>query len=193
MKARTALAIGIRLLGLFLIVQVVRGLPGLVSTLDLASKKLMLFPYWIVAPWAAGLGAAFVLLRFADAIARRLVASDEDIALEGCHEPSVQRAAFQCGLKILGAVLVARSMVGIVRCSVALGTVQAAVATGWVEGRGYVGARWFMGAEHFVDSVSGLMSGLLGLGIGIYLLKGGGLLVRLAYAAPGGSKDEGHQ
>lgn len=176
MKARTLLSIGLRLLGVVLALRTIVYVPvlvGIVISLSLGREDLpvVLPAQWplvasVAVAFVLTLAAAVVLLVYADALAAKFVPPDEDIDLKGWDAPSVGRTLFPLALKVVGAVCVA-------------------FAIPQIAGQGIKGIVSYWPAwGHVVEHT---LPGLISFAIGIYLLKGGPLFVRLAYGRRGRS------
>ncbi len=162
MSTRAALCTGIRLVAVVLGVRAIVYVPSLVLTLLTFAGREDQWPYHLSLGLAFTLSvaAALLLFKYADRVAGAVVSSDERIETRDWHDPSVQRGIFQLAVRIIGAACVAW----------AVPRMAGQASRGLI----YYSEQWYY-VTHEV------LPGLVGLAVGVYLLKGGGILVRLAY------------
>ena len=104
--------------------------------------------------------AAWLLFRYADLLAAKFVSSDDEIDLKSYDDPSIRRDIFQLALRIIGAVCITFSIPQIVGQGVLRMGFHSQFRT----------QLWFY-----------LLPGIISFAVGVYLLKGGAVLVSLAY------------
>ncbi|NOX97717.1 MAG: hypothetical protein GXO98_06655 [Nitrospirae bacterium] len=162
MKSTTALSLGMRLVALVLGVRAIVYLPTFGWTLRRLADEPKQLPFAVSMGMAIALSlaAAWLLFRFADRLATRFISSDDEIGLKGYDDPSVRREVFQLALRIIGAVCIAFSIPQFV-------------------GQGIV--RIVTYSSFQMQLWLHLVPGIISFCIGVYFLKGGELLVRIAY------------
>lgn len=182
MKAQTALSIGIKLIAVLVAARAIIALPGMLipgwQLWQYATEQGMSLPRSLIAlscsPSIAGALVAMLLFAFADRLARRLVSADERIQLDDLAEVEGQRRLLELGVRIIGAATVTWAVLWVVRQSVQLLdlsrlSISPRAAPWWL-------LLWC------------ILVGLVTLRIGIYLLKGGPVLLRLAFGNAGTDK-----
>ncbi len=162
MSTRAALCTGIRLLAVVLGVRAIVYVPPLVLTLlTLARREGQSYiALSLGLAFTLSVAAALLLFKYADGVAGAVVSSDERIETKGWDDPSVQRGIFQLAVRVIGAACVAWAVPRIA------GQAAGELIVYWPQ--------WL----HLTRQV---LPGLVGLAVGVYLLKGGDILVRLAY------------
>lgn len=161
MKARTLLSIGVRLLALVLVVRSVVYIPTFVWLCAAFSQEEG------ISAFVASGGLAFVVIIAvailfwcgADALAAGLVPADEAVDLAPWEDAAAHRRLFRLALRIVGAASVAWSVPEIA-------------------GQSARGFTWHSDGWWHLATILG---GVIRLAVGIYLLMGGALLVRMAY------------
>ena len=162
MKTTTALSLGTRLVGLVLGVRAFVYLPMIVWGLMDVADNPKRWPHTLSMglAYVLSVAAAWLLFRYADVLAARFVSCRDEIGLIRHEDPSIHRDILQLALRIIGAVCVAFSIPQIV-------------------GQGVL--RMVTYSSFQTQLWSHLVPGIISLAVGVYLLKGGALLVNLAY------------
>ncbi len=163
MKTRSVLSLACKLVGLVSALRVLIYLPTFIWILASLGEEKMPGPIAVSTgvTFGVALAAAWLLFRYADGIASKCVSLDEDIDVKLHGNTSVLRELFRFALKVIGAVCVVMA----IRTILGEGARAAMLYSS-----GFSLLLW-----------SNCLSGLMSLGIGIYLLKSGAFILNLAY------------
>jgi len=168
MKKRDALAIALRIVGIYCVAQALMLLTQLPIALRFVFAERM--PPGLNRPWYVGLsiappiltlGLACVLLRWAGCIAGKLVREDDEISVPAAT--GWERPVFVLSLRIVGVVCLVRGLPALVRT----------LAQFTLTGQYRVGMTSYVRAEIIADLVI--------LGLGAYFISGGKHLVHFVF------------
>lgn len=166
MKIATAFSLAIRLVALMLGIRAIGYLQWLGLALERLFNRPQSWPHLVanITALTFSLVVAWLLFRHADVIAAKFIGSHDDINMGQCDELLVRQNIFRLAMKIIGTVCVVFSIpkiiIGLGTLTVLIGDPSFRVGT----------SSWQL-----------LTLGIITFGIGIYLLKGGKLLMRIAY------------
>ncbi|MBI4243285.1 MAG: hypothetical protein HY606_04265 [Planctomycetes bacterium] len=175
MTKRDILSVAFKILGVVSIMRVVLGIPTIGMSISMAfqqPKHEQYFnPYWFLGTTSISLilnlAMAYILLRWGDLIAKKLIRDDAVISL--LRKGEWEKPIFMLSLRIMGVVCLVKSVPGLIKILPDL-----------------ISVRRYQGATIYHTEVSGI-GAIVVLIIGLYLISGGKHLAEFAYREKNGN------
>ena len=177
MTKRDVLSVAMKIIGVFSLIATIQLLPYLILVLQAQYFPEVAHKIWIYGMYflvlVVDLAIAFVLLRYSNAIAAKLVRNDKemDIAISSRWD----RRAFKLCIRIIGILTVIKGLVAL------------------VQNTNYLIYRFYQATSDVLIQWNKIFAPIVLIIVGVYLICGGKFIINMAYRKRGGyiSKEKG--